>query len=330
MTTVAQAEGGEALLQMQQQFLNGPLADYDAAELQAWRPASRSLWRSLQGLMTVQAGMSRGLASVDGHQLHFWRGGRAGAPTLLLLHGFGASRENWAFLLPYLRGHFQLLVPDLPGFGVSEFRYGADYSLAAQADRLALFLEQSNCDQVYVAGSSMGGAIAAQLAARHPQKVAALCLMNAAGAPGKRMSILESGVAAGKNYLAPRRRGDTATVMDVCLHRDRRLLGRALAWLMAGEMCHRFPVNHYLFQSLVTSLHDTWCQLPQVAAPTLVLWGDSDRVLDVTCTEAFNQRLPNSQVMVMPGVGHLPMLEMPQVTANILRDFWISKMELSV
>lgn len=324
------SDEADALLQMQQQFLAGPLAQHDAAVLSAWQPKARSLWRCLQPIMALRAGMRQAVSMIDGHRVQYWVGGQAEGPTMLLLHGFGASRENWAFLLPRLAQTFRLLVPDLPGFGVSEFRYGAEYALSAQADRMAAFLAKQGGGPAYVVGSSMGGAIAAQLAARHAESVAALCLMNAAGAPGSRMSVLESGLAAGRNYLAPKQHSDTAKVMAICLHRRHRLMGMGLAWAMAGEMCHRHPVNQYLFESLVTSLHDTWCCLQGISAPTLVLWGDSDRVLDVSCSDAFRQQIPQSHAMVMPGVGHLPMLEEPAATANVLRDFWVGKMELSL
>ncbi|WP_372864988.1 alpha/beta fold hydrolase [Spongiibacter sp.] len=326
----AQADAGAMLDQMHQQFLAGPLARYDAAALQAWRPLRHSLWRRLQPLMSLQAGMRSASVRIDDHQLSYWQGGNLSGPTLLLLHGFGASRENWAFIAPHLASQFRLLVPDLPGFGGSEFRFGADYALGAQVDRLAALIQTLNCGPVFVAGSSMGGAIAAQLAARHPDCVSAVCLMNAAGAPGRRMSVLESGVAAGRNYLAPQRRGDAAMVFQICLHRRHRLLGMGLSWVMAGEMCHRHPVNHYLFGHLVASLQDTWQRLVDIQAPTFVLWGDSDRVLDPSCSDVFAERIADCQVMVMPGVGHLPMLEEPAETARLLRDFWISKTEYSV
>jgi len=70
--------------------------------------------------------------------------------------------------------------------------------------------------------------------------------------------------------------------------------------------------------------------LPDIAAPTLALWGDSDRVLDISCGSAFVQRIDQCQLTVLPCVGHLPMIESPGDTAQLLRDFWASNTEFSL
>ena len=319
------AESGLAELRaMQQVFESGPLVRATAQGLESWQPLNRSLWRYLQPFMTLQSGQTGRCRRIDGHDIHYWEGGNPEGPTLVLLHGFGACKENWAFLAPRLASRFHLLMPDLPGFGLSSFVSTADYSLAAQADRLAQWLIALGRDNVFVTGSSMGGAIAALLAARHPGLVAAVCLMNAAGAPALHMSMLESGIAVGRNYLVPARRSEVAQVFGICLHRRQRALGAFLALAMAGEMAHRLPLNQYLFSCMVASLGEVWQSLPAIRQPTLILWGDSDRVLDVTCGDALAGQLDNARMMVLPQVGHLPMLEEPRTTGQVMADFWLS------
>lgn len=319
------AESGLAEIQAMQQLFNaGPLAQPVDAALGQWQPLTRSLWRYLQPLMALQAGQISRCRNVDGHYLHYWEGGNPEGPTLVLLHGFGACRENWAFLAPRLAARYRLLIPDLPGFGLSTFRPEGDYRLGAQVERLAQWLVGLDCKEVYVAGSSMGGGIAALLAARHPELVAAVCLMNAAGAPALHMSMLESGIAVGRNYLVPQQRSDVAQVFSICLHRRQLALGAFLSLAMAGEMSHRYPLNRHLFACMVRSLDEVWQCLPSIRQPTLILWGDSDRVVDVTCSDAFASHIEQSRVMVLPQVGHLPMLEEPRSTAQVMTDFWLS------
>lgn len=315
---------------LQTRFMAGPLAELDQAALRQWQPKPMGWFGRVQQLLAQRLGLRSGVATIDGHQLRYWEGGNSKAPTLLLLHGFGASKENWLTLAPRLSRQFHLLIPDLPGFGQSSFSADADYQLASQAARIAELLRRCERGPAMVVGSSMGGAIAAQIAALYPEQVASLCLMNAAGAPATRLSVLESGLAAGVNHLAPERKQDVATVFDICLHRRHRAMGRLLAWCMAKDMVHRYPVNRALFKGLVASLADTWACLPAIAAPTLALWGDSDRVLDMSCGEAFSRRVAHCQLAVMPGVGHLPMIEAPDETAQLLRDFWASSTEVSL
>ncbi|WP_272994120.1 alpha/beta fold hydrolase [Spongiibacter tropicus] len=319
-----------AIATLEARFMAGPLATIDEDVLQRWQPKPMGWFLRLQQLLAQRAGLRSLYCEVDGHRINYWTGGNVDGPTMLLLHGFGASRENWLTIAPLLAKQFHLLIPDLPGFGRSSFCADADYSLAAQASRVAQLLRHCDRGPALVVGSSMGGAISAQLAARYPGRVAALCLMNAAGAPAERLSVLESGLAAGVNHLAPSRLEDVSKVFDICLHRRHRLLGRLLAFFMAKDMVHRYPVNRFLFKGLATSLSDTWACLPDIAAPTLALWGDSDRVLDMSCGSAFVQRIDQCQLTVLPGVGPLPMIESPGDTAQLLRDFWASNTEFSL
>ncbi len=310
-----------ALQEMREQFEKTPLASVDSQALKAWRPKS-SLWQRLLPLFTRHAGLKRQVSDVDDHCLHYWAGGCATGPVVVLLHGFGSSKENWAFLCRKLAKNYRLLVPDIPGFGQSDFLMSADYQLAAQADRLAVWLKALGLERAHFVGSSMGGAIAAQIAARHPAIVETLCLMNAAGVPGKHLTQMESGLAAGVNYLAPLQAKDAWQVFAIALHPQRRWFGFGLALLMGGAMSHRKILNDYLFGELVKSLAETYLQLSLVSARTLVLWGDSDQVLDVSCADNFCESLADAKAMILPAVGHLPMLEAPGLTTRLLHDFW--------
>lgn len=320
---VAEPQWGSAVFEETvERFLSTALAIHDKSALEGWRPLRRSLARSAQPLMAMQAGLQVHHCKLKDHQMCFWQGGRAAGQPLLLIHGFGASKENWVYITRKLGRRFRVIVPDLAGFGNSEFYPDADYRLAAQADRIAELCDQLGLGAAMVVGSSMGGGIAAQLAARHPAKVLALMLMNSAGAPARRLSLLEAGVAAGRNYLSPGNKAETIRTLQICLHRRHKLQAIVLGLLMGGEMAHRKPVNDFIFHQLVLSLEDTWNCIDGIQVPSFVLWGDSDQVLDPSCAEAFAQRLANAHAMVLPGCGHLPMLEEAGLCTQLISDFW--------
>lgn len=306
---------------MRARYMSTPLANIDHSKLAKWRPKF-TLWRCLQPLMEIQVGLKRRVEQVGDHKICYWAGGNSAGPVLVLLHGFGSSKENWSFLAAKLRRDYYLLIPDLAGFGDSDFNPDADYRMAAQADRIAQWLKQLGVEKAHVAGSSMGGAIAAQLASRHAELVDTLCLMNAAGVPGRHLTQMESGIAAGVNYLAPTRARDTYLVFAIALHRRQRMFGMLLGFFMAGVMSHRKVVNDFIFSQLIDSLKDTYLNLGGINAPTLVLWGDSDQVLDVSCADQFCEQISGAKAMILPSVGHLPMLEAPTLTARVLGDFW--------
>ena len=106
---------------------------------------------------------------------------------------------------------------------------------------------------------------------------------------------------------------------EMCI-RDR--LGAVFGFLMGTEMAQRAIVNHAIFSDLVHSLGEVNACLGEVKAPTLVLWGDSDRVLDVSCVDAFLAAIPQAKAMILPETGHLPMVERPKDTATVLRAFF--------
>lgn len=283
--------------------------------------------RPAKGWQTVKSAFGRGVAArvgrdvVDGQPISYWECGHPDKPTLLLLHGFGSCKENWTFLTRMLVEDYHLLVPDIFGFGDSFFRYGTDYSLEAQARRLLGWLSQRGSGPVVAVGNSMGGAIAAQMAAIDGDRVAGVCLMNTAGAPGTRLSQLELGLSEGENYLVPRNFAETQRLFDMAMHRQR-VLGSAFSLLLSSDMTARQPVNHYLFGQLVDSLVPTWLSLPKVTVPCLILWGDRDQVLDPTSIAALQSQLPQAHTKVFNNVGHLPMLEAPLKTSSMLR--WLA------
>ena len=315
------APSESAFADLEALFAATPLSEIDRDALRQWQPGS-SLWGRLKPLIARRAGARLCWAEVDGHRLNYWDTGASDKPVLVLIHGFGSSKENWSFLSELLHRHYRVLAPDLPGFGNSSFRVDCDYKVTSQAERIAQWLKDLKVDSAFVAGSSMGGAIAAALAASYPHLVSGLCLMNAAGAPATRVSMLEGGILAGSNYLVANRPTEAQRVFQICFHSRKRMLGALFAFLMGTEMAQRAIVNHAIFSDLVHSLSEVNACLPQVNSPTLVLWGDSDRVLDVSCVDAFLAAIPQAKAMVFPETGHLPMVERPKDTATVLRAFF--------
>lgn len=302
-------------------FASSSLSAIDRRALEKWKPKN-NFWNRLKPVIARHAGASLRWSEVDGHRIQYWDTETTDKPWLVLIHGFGASKENWPDLCLLLRGDYRVLVPDLPGFGNSTFRTDCDYRVDTQADRVYAWLEAIGVESAFVAGSSMGGAIASVLAARYPEKVRGLCLMNSAGAPGLRRSMLEAGLSDGRNLLVANTPREARRVFNVCFHSRKRLLGIIYSLLMGRDMAHRSPVNHAIFFDLMASLAAANQSLAAIAAPTFVLWGDSDQVLDKSCIDAFLDAIPQARAMIFTETGHLPMVERPADTAMVLRGFF--------
>lgn len=308
--------------ELERLYFETGLSDVPELQLAYWQHEPVRGWRTAQSAITRAATAQCHKDVVDGQPLTYWESGQNGATTILLLHGFGSCKENWAFVNRLLSNEYHVLVPDLFGFGDSHFRYGKDYSIAAQARRLHDWLVKRGHQQVVVVGNSMGGAIAAQMAAMDTKLIKGICLMNSAGAPGNRLSQLELSISRGENLLIPKDFSETRRLFETAMHGNKQLMGNALAMLMTTNITARAAVNHYLFGELVRSLRQTWHSLSSIKIPTLILWGDNDKILDPSCIDAFNRKLPHAKTLILPNVGHLPMLESPRKTTNMIK--WLA------
>lgn len=251
-------------------------------------------------------------------QLHVLDVNPAGAQTVLLIHGYGASTASWRPVIPTLAARFRVLAVDLPGFGLSDARDG-DYSVDALADVLAEVLRQKGVARVNVVGHSWGTAVAMAFALRHREQVDRLALVSGflyddqllplfrwARAGGSRalFALVYSGGAGERLYFNFH---DPALVTEAVAEEVERGMQRpgrvAALWAAARGM--RFGDAAYR----------------KVDAQTLILWGREDRVARLQFGERLAAELPHARLVVLPRCGHLPMWECTGETTAALLDF---------
>ncbi len=311
---------------LEQSFINEVAAPYlelsrqpSRKRLQAWR--YRSYIPLLHRLHPHFTGLHSHHRIVDGRKLVWLQGGNPKGEPVLLLHGFGSCKENWLPLLPFLLRQFQLFIPDLPGFGQSHFCVDKSYGFDRQVERLADWGHQALPGPVHIVGSSMGGGIAALLAARHPELTRSVTLMNAASVAGRDHTPFESGLRQGRNSLIAR---DLKGVLSLL---GSTMANPALPLLMTPfacwELISRRHVNQHMFRQFLQ--HAPCPQRPSlsaITAPTLIIWGEEDKVIHITCGDTIKTLVPHARSKRLPGVGHMPMVEAPRLTARLLRQFW--------
>lgn len=288
-------------------------------KLRTWKAYSVMPW--LNRLHAPVTGLLRRHAKIEGQRMVWLEGGRRGADPVVLVHGFGACKENWLPLLPFLSKRYHLFVVDLPGWGESEFSADKSYGMDDQVRRLADWLASRKLAPAHVVGSSMGGGITGLLSARYPHLVRSVVLMNAAGVAGVENTAFERGLSEGRNGLIAHNILGTyrlfATVMS------NRLLAAVIAPAAAWDLISRRHVNEHLFRQLMANVPDP--ALPtfvDITMPAYILWGIDDAVLHVSCVDTFQQLIPHARQRRLVGIGHLPMVETPRVTARLLRLFW--------
>lgn len=212
-------------------------------------------------------------------------------PNVLFIHGTGGNGKTWFNQMRRLSGSFRAIALDLPGYGESEL----PPSIESNDDYAAFvseWMEVAGWDHAVVAGSSMGGRVCLQLALDHPERVDGLILVNASGIR-----------VAGVETLSP---GDVSPeeFMKAIFYRPSPVVVRAgtatsATWYGTMEKLTAKP------------LRDMTPLLGKIRVPTLIIWGEHDRVLPPAFAEAFHRGIPGSHLAMIERAGHVPMLERP-------------------
>ncbi|MBC7752404.1 MAG: alpha/beta hydrolase [Candidatus Saccharibacteria bacterium] len=290
--------------------------------LKHWKPSkfTLALLHRVHGFAT---GMHRRSTYINSQKIVWLEGGNPHGEPLLLIHGFASNKENWIMLLPFLVKRYRLFVPDLPGWGESTFDFTESYRIEDQISRLEMWANRYLPEDFHVVGSSMGGGIAALFAVRQPDQVRSLTLMNALGVFGDQLTYFERELQQGRNQLVAERLTDVVYMMSTATSYRRWALTAFLAPLMYQELVSRQHINMYLSHQLMKDADsDVFESIATIKQPTLIMWGENDRILHPSCADVFKQLIPHADVKILRGAGHLPMVEMPAVTARSLQKFW--------
>ena len=236
----------------------------------------------------------------------------AGAPTVILLHGLGASSASFFPVVGALRAGYRVVVPDLPGAGWSRTPRGRPFPTFAQiVDAAEAFVAATAPGGAYLAGNSMGGWIATKVAARRPDLVRGVALINPGGPALDARDWADLGrVVSGADAPAASDLG--ARIFARVPRAAARLLGREIARLLSAP-----PVVH-LVATLRAEDFLSEEELARVECPAVLIWGESDRFIPPGCRDFFLEKLPHVRHEPLPDCGHCPQLECPRRTAEIL------------
>lgn len=243
--------------------------------------------------------------------------------TLVMLHGFGADKDNWLQLAVALGNKYHLIIPDFVGYGESSKPSGIDYSLEKQSDRLHEFLSKIKANNVTLVGNSMGGGISIKYAEKYP--VETLVLISSMGPKGdksyfdllsyaEKAELLYGVDNTNKMYklldiLMESRPLGTSLVINY-LTQKRRDANDMIREQSPVIVDNELVVRNNIFQ---TSLN--------VTVPTLIIWGKEDKMLDVTSAQLLKEAIPDSTLKVYNNVGHVAMEERPYMVAWDMKSF---------
>lgn len=284
--------------------------------------------RPLESLVPRWAPPPSDFIELDGQLVHYRDQGPTSDPLpLVLIHGTSASLHTWEGWVAGLSATRRVISFDLPGFGLTGPNADHDYSDARYVAFVRQLLSRLGVGRVILAGNSLGGEIAWQVALADPKLVAGLVLVDAAGfefVPESlplgfriaRIPVLREPM----RWVLPRRAiedsvlsvyGDPSRVTAALVDRYYELAlreGNRVALMRRMDQLAPGPVE----------------RLGEIKAPTLILWGERDRLIPVQWGRAFELGIPGSHLVVFPKLGHVPQEEDPAATLAALRD-WLPR-----
>jgi pimeloyl-ACP methyl ester carboxylesterase len=275
----------------------------------------------LEALKARWAGPPSRFVDVEGMSVHYRDEGSG--PTIVLLHGTGASLHTWDAWTQALSPSHRVVRLDLPAFGLTGPRPDGDYRLDTYVAFLDEFAAKLGLDKFALAGNSFGGALAWRFAAAHPSEVTALVLVDAVAYPRKAKPLLVF------------RLGRLPLVGRLLAHLDPRIFVERTVrqtfgdpTLVTPDLVERTyeltlaPGNRGAFGAQTSvPFEDRTSLLRSLHVPTLVLWGDKDALIPVSDAPRFAADIPGARLRIYEGLGHVPMEEDGARTVADVREF---------
>ncbi|MEC7816597.1 MAG: alpha/beta hydrolase [Pseudomonadota bacterium] len=241
--------------------------------------------------------------------------------TLVLVHGFGANKDNWTRLAKHLSEQFNIIAIDLPGHGESSKPLDIGYGFEDQVGYVNQILARLEITETHMMGNSMGGAITALYAATYPNQIRSATLLNPAGILEYESDLVDL-VLDGENPLIPSKEGDFDRLLDFALEK-RPFVPWPILDVMEQQAIANRAVNEVIFRAIRDEGFEPEFRaaITNIRAPTLVVWGKLDRVIDYRNADVFVAQIPGAEKVILDDIAHAPMVESPEQTAELFRDF---------
>lgn len=276
--------------------------------------------RDLQYLTEKYTDSDSRFIQVEGINVHYKKEGSG--PTLVLIHGTASSLHTWDQWTLMLKDYYTIIRMDLPAFGLTGPNQEGDYSMKYYSDFIDQFLDQLSVDSCFIAGNSLGGAIAWNYTLDHPEVVKKLILIDASGYPKEGIPLVFQ---LARNpfssfllkHITPRSFIEK-NIKEV-YHQDE---------LITEDLINRYyelslrPGNRQAFIDRANLNYiDRSDEINKIDCPTLIQWGENDLWIPLVDGKRFNAEIENSSLIIYKNAGHVPMEEIPLQTSSDAANF---------
>ncbi|MBU3846438.1 MAG: alpha/beta hydrolase [Candidatus Acinetobacter avistercoris] len=279
------------------------------------------------------AGLSTKTLRVGDVVWSYSEGGQANKPTLLLIHGIGNSRDTWNLVAHQLSKQYHVIIPDLPGSGNTKTAKNFEMTLPHITEQLRRFVETANIqNNLHIAGHSVGGSIALLYASKYNFDTESLFLISAGGLfKHNQTSYLNN--PAYLKQLVVAQPGDLNFVMNKIMYNPPfipSVIKKQQEKLMISHSLDTAKlITHLLDMNKLYSINTFAAMLKNIEAPTFILWGKQDQIVNVEVATDLKTSLKHArQPVILDQVGHLPIIEAPErVTQHYIEFLNTLKLE---
>jgi pimeloyl-ACP methyl ester carboxylesterase len=240
--------------------------------------------------------------------------------TIIMLHGFGGNKDNWPAFAKYFTSNYRVIIPDLPGFGDSTKLKDGEFSIMFEVEKVHLFTKALKLTKFHLAGHSMGGNIAGNYAVTYPEMVKTLTLIDAARVITPIKSEFDILMEKGMNPYVIKNVKDFDAFMEFMYYKPPQIPS-----FLKNHISKELIKVYSLYEK---SFNEGWeksifpeSKIRKINAPTLIIWGDSDKNLHVSSAGIFEKNIKNSKVAIIKECGHSPIMEKPAETASVYQNF---------
>ena len=277
-------------------------------------------------------GASQFVELQPGLKVHYRDEGVRDGRTIMLIHGSNASLHTWEPWVKILGKDYRIISLDLPGHGLTGTHPGGVYDYPVFVDVVDRLMTRLKVKSAVIGGNSMGGGTAWMFALAHPEKTDAVLLIDAAGAPQWQARKIPIGFRLARmpvvkeltRFIAPRSMFESSikTSMSVQSKIDDALVDRY--WEL-----NRFPGNREATMKRFALPHNNRQASKQglaaIMVPVMIMWGEEDNLIPVESAKWFADALPGAKLVIYPKVGHIPMEEVPEQSANDVK-VWLDSL----
>ena len=231
---------------------------------------------------------------------------------VLILHGWGASLSSWEKVQEILaNNNYKVFCPDLPGFGKTDSPKNA-WGVSDYVDWVSEFIKNQNLDDVILIGHSFGGRVSIKFANYYPNRVKSLILCDSAGlkvGPGFRRKMTLIFIGFFKLIFG-------VTFFKKIKEEIKELLFFTIS---STDYAKASKVMRETMKRVLEE--DLFIYLKGIKTKTLIVWGEKDKLVPVEHAYVFKEEIQNSQLEVIPSIGHSPHLKVPEKLSNIILNF---------